>query len=263
MPAPRFHNPLLLPRISGFFVLTTCTGFVVYWSVMTTGSFLHLLIAQVVVLLNLMLEPLLSNALWHNIRNMRDRGYTDSQIVAFSLANLVSSTTGNWLALCFLCTDHQSFFDVGQVTLSNVAMILANLMGTEVIFTLLHGVLHTSERWAPYHEFHHLATSPSQTTNLLFHPVDFALEFSGPSLVLYASHQLFQNDFVLAWSLYIMTVWYSWDHDDTLRLPHFAHHTTINSLYMIYGPLKGDPTKNILRRQLAKYIPSNSAAASK
>jgi hypothetical protein len=55
---------------------------------------------------------------------------------------------------------------------------------------------------------HHACRWASNTTNLLFHPLDLALEFAGPYLCLVGMHLLLWHDpIILFISIYIVQMW--------------------------------------------------------
>lgn len=51
---------------------------------------------------------------------------------------------------------------------------------SEVTFTAGHVLLHRTTLGRKIHKIHHLCSRPSYSTNLLFHPLDLAVEFGGP-----------------------------------------------------------------------------------
>ena len=113
--------------------------------------------------------------------------------------------------------------------------VLINMIITEVIFTLSHMLLHYSYVGAKLHLMHHCCKQASWSTNLIFHPLDMAAEFSGPVLsVLLMHHYVWQNNATLILTVLIVHLWYALDHSATLNLPHTKHHTHINTLFTIY-----------------------------
>ena len=103
----------------------------------------------------------------------------------------------------------------------------------ELAFTYAHRALHSS--LPTIHLLHHVCRHCSFTTNLLFHPLDLAIEFGGPIAVCIASHVcLFHDTPALFGSICVMTAWYAMDHDEWARLPHWSHHKAIDSVYTAY-----------------------------
>ena len=71
---------------------------------------------------------------------------------------------------------------------SAVLQLLVNFVGMELLFTWCHRWLHSS---TPHlHVMHHALRTPSWTSNLLFHPLDLAAEFTGPLLFNVATYFL-------------------------------------------------------------------------
>ena len=106
----------------------------------------------------------------------------------------------------------------------------------QVTFFLAHRELHQNPRLAQFHVLHHCCLRSSNTTNLIFHPVDLTLEFSGPVAMLALSHVfLFQDRAVLLLSTFAVQLWYACDHDETCKLSHLYHHSAINNNFGIYA----------------------------
>lgn len=113
--------------------------------------------------------------------------------------------------------------------------MLSNLLLSELTFTAGHWVLHQTDRGGGWHRLHHACRPCSWSTNLLFHPVDLAVEFSGPFLALACSHCLLFNDgAALMVSVHLLHLWYALDHSENWRLPHYRHHLYVDSTYTIY-----------------------------
>ena len=69
----------------------------------------------------------------------------------------------------------------------------------------------------------------------MIHPVDMAIEFSGPVLVLLLTDRfIFRNPSVLFLSLTVLQLWYAVDHSEYFQLAHYKHHEHINNFMCIY-----------------------------
>lgn len=103
------------------------------------------------------------------------------------------------------------------------------------------------------HVFHHCSTRPTFNTNLLFHPLDLAIEFTAPALSLFLMHwHVWRDDFVLLYSYILFQFWYAYDHDEHIRAYHVQHHADCDSLYAIYCNWRGVPAKNLLRNHMRR-----------
>lgn len=138
-------------------------------------------------------------------------------------------------------------FDLSLII--SVAIILA--LG-DIFFYTGHKFLHNSKYMAHLHLMHHCCIVPSASTNLLFHPIDFAIEFFGPIGVMLSWYFITGDNWVLIVSAVIIQVWYAFEHDENIILHHQKHHTDCNSDYPIYieyiNPNPKDKVKHILRR---------------
>jgi sterol desaturase/sphingolipid hydroxylase (fatty acid hydroxylase superfamily) len=118
---------------------------------------------------------------------------------------------------------------------SGVAAVIANLLLSELTFTAGHWTLHQTVRGGQWHALHHACRPCSWSSNLLFHPVDLLIEFSGPFLALAGSHcLLFDDRAALLVSVHLLHLWYALDHSENWRLAHYRHHLYVDSTYTIY-----------------------------
>jgi sterol desaturase/sphingolipid hydroxylase (fatty acid hydroxylase superfamily) len=173
-------------------------------------------------------------------------GYSWKHVLATVIAEGLGSTiliAGVKDYFCADCSPHM------RLDASLMCMVMFNLVLAEVAFTSGHAMLHLSPSLAPLHVMHHACTAPTITTNLIFHPVDLAIEFSGPILFLILSHVfLFQDPFVLTTSLLVLHLWYAYDHDPNLNLYHIQHHKYIDSIYTIYTKFRlSDPKADLVK----------------
>eukprot|EP01090_Pellita_catalonica_P012200 TRINITY_DN2595_c0_g1_i1.p1 TRINITY_DN2595_c0_g1~~TRINITY_DN2595_c0_g1_i1.p1 ORF type:complete len:154 (+),score=2.38 TRINITY_DN2595_c0_g1_i1:267-728(+) len=111
---------------------------------------------------------------------------------------------------------------------------IITMAGTEVGFFLVHRALHRN--WPELHKFHHCCKYSSFTTNLLFHPVDMALEFIFPIAVIAILNILLWNNPMTLLCFSVFSTWYASDHCEYVRSPHWYHHKYIDTTYTIYLP---------------------------
>lgn len=136
-----------------------------------------------------------------------------------------------------------------------VAKISINLALTEILICWGHSAMHTSPYLMKYHIFHHCCVHSTFNTNLLFHPVDLAIEFAGPAAALLGMHFVVWNkdQAVLLVTYIVFQLWYAYDHDEHLGLPHIKHHSACDSLYLIYTTVRrGNPKRNELRERMQR-----------
>jgi sterol desaturase/sphingolipid hydroxylase (fatty acid hydroxylase superfamily) len=189
------------------------------------------------------LDFALSDAPWANLRTMAASGLSPRWSVATALLNLtgVELLMYGVYKLDGLGAGFSVHWDRGVLAQAAIGLIIG-----EITFTAGHRLLHQS--WlARFHVMHHCCKRTSHSTNLFFHPVDLAIEFSGPIAALIAMHLLyFRDPWGLVVSATVLQVWYALDHDEHLALPHTRHHTLIDSMYTIYiaRKLEGDATRD-------------------
>jgi hypothetical protein len=201
------------------------------------GILLHMGLASFL----LAMDGMWSNALGRNIELIRTHGYTDAAILSIMLFNWCSSQAlVIYIVLTYCYAEEPDALTL--LASSDLAVwawrafaLLINLGLTELTFFVAHRELHQNATLAPFHVIHHCCLRSSSTANLLFHPVDLSLEFSGPVLMLGLSHAfLFQDRAILLISIFTVQLWYAVDHDETVKLPHFFHHRTVNNNFAIY-----------------------------
>ena len=108
---------------------------------------------------------------------------------------------------------------------------------SEVTFTAGHMLLHRTEIGRRIHKIHHLCVRPTWSSNLLFHPLDLVVEFSGPFCFMALAHMYVIGDpFVFRMAIMFLYMWYAASHSENLGLSHYNHHSTSGSLVLtIYG----------------------------
>jgi hypothetical protein len=199
-----------------------------------------------------------SQAPSRNIQNLRRHGYSDWTILAYHQINLIQSQIISFIVCTVICNDPR--LDDSKYLLDRlgndwfliIIRILVTLACSEAAFLVGHTFLHTHPYWMKLHIFHHCCTTPSFSTNLLFHPVDLMIEFTGPLLCVLGLHYMaWQQDSVTLLATYtIFQLWYSYDHDEHMNLYHIQHHQQCDSLYSIYIHTKGAPSKNLLQKYM-------------
>jgi len=200
------------------------------------------------------IDGLVSNSLGRNIENLRKAGYSDVTIFAYTQIALLGSQVIGFSIVNYICTDTdiytlEHFFR--NFGLDVIGKITINLTIFEVFFAMEHSLIHTQPKLAELHVFHHCANHSSWAANVLFHPIDIVIEFAGPAVVLLGLHFLLWKDqFTLLITYLIFLHWYTFDHDDTLQLYHYTHHTDCDSVYVPYSNVRGDPKKNLLRDKM-------------
>jgi sterol desaturase/sphingolipid hydroxylase (fatty acid hydroxylase superfamily) len=258
---PPIKQPFFLGRLSASLTLQTFNILIFHLYFFQKYSFhvafwLYMLTAQFM----LLLDAVVSNSFGNNVRNLRKAGYSDTITLFFMQANLVSSQLIGYVICCFIVTDPatytwQCLVDrlAGTDTAPQLLLALAtNLVLSDVLFTASHSLLHKVPALLRLHVFHHCSTQSSWNTNLLFHPLDLAMEFAGPAGVLLWMHYYVweQDQLVLLVTYMVFQVWYAWDHDEHLQFWHVYHHSICGSVYSIYTPFAGNPGKNQLKRYM-------------
>jgi len=215
-----------------------------YW-----GFALHLVVAG----LDIVADGLLSNSFGYNVLWLRANGFSDAQTAATVLFNLVASQSLGFLVTYFLWTEPFPPETLARIFSWPVLVaLLTNMAIGEVLFTLAHRYLHQHQ--PELHRMHHCCRRASWSTNLIFHPVDLALEFAGPVASILATHFLLwkQDQLVLVVSYLVLQTWYALDHDEYLRLYHYAHHLSVDAVYTIYIKVRDDPSRDLVRKILIK-----------
>jgi len=182
-----------------------------------------------------MVDWYISPTMERNLRNLAENGYPRPAMWALIALNLVTTNT-----LVAVITDTFGCFEAAPRFDWVVALgLVVNLALSELTFTAGHYLLHRTELGAKFHHLHHCCRPPSISTNLLFHPVDMAVEFSGPVLSLVATHLLiFKEPFLLLLSIHVLHFWYSLDHSENVQLYHYTHHMRVDSVYSIYAKIR-------------------------
>ena len=215
-----------------------------------SGFVMHLAIGMILSVL----EALVSNSFGLDILNLRQAGYGDATILLYMEFTRLSSQFLAYILVNYVVTDDNVYsfqYLVSSVNLVSLTKIGINLTLAELLFTAGHSLMHKSPWLMKLHVFHHCCTRPNWNTNLLFHPVDIAIEFTTPALSLFAMHWfVWQDDFILLYTYIVFQLWYAYDHDTNMQLYHAQHHIHCDSLYTIYCNVRGTPALNLLKKHM-------------
>lgn len=132
-------------------------------------------------------------------------------------------------------------------SMSKLMLATAIVFSTDTAFWVMHRFLH--EHTPRIHMLHHACVFSSQTTNLFFHPVDLACEFTAPVVMMYLITGILLNDpWMFALCSAITQAFYSSRHDEFLGGKHLAHHRGCATSYFIYiDYFYSDPKKEKVR----------------
>ena len=168
-----------------------------------------------------------------NIERAEKNGFRRHTVYTIMLFNLVGTNIlVAWIVSTFCGPMYTGSIAINRYT---PFILVFNLALSELCFTVAHTALHRTEYGAKVHHLHHCCKPSSWSSNLIIHPVDMAVEFSGPVLSLLFTHQyLFNNPSALFVSLTTLQIWYAVDHSEYLKLAHYRHHAYINNYLHIY-----------------------------
>ena len=214
------------------------------------GFVLHLVIGMILS----MLEALVSNNFGLDVMNLRNAGYRDATILLYMESTRVSSQLIAYFLVNYVVTDDNVYtlqYLVNSLDLASLIKIGINLTIAELLFTAGHSLMHKSPWLMKFHVFHHCCTRPNWNTNLLFHPIDIAIEFTTPALSLFGMHWfVWRNESILLYTYIVFQLWYAYDHDTNMQLYHAQHHVHCDSLYAIYCNVRGTPSQNLLKKYM-------------
>lgn len=163
----------------------------------------------------------------HNFILLERNGFNQSYVWKIMLINLL--LTNALVGVIYYYVSFDSFYWYTPV------YVCINMVITELLFTCSHMLLHYTTVGASLHVMHHCCKQASWSTNLIFHPVDMAIEFSGPVLSVICMHiYIWQHNTTFLLTVLLVHVWYALDHSALLKLPHTKHHSHVNTLYTIY-----------------------------
>lgn len=178
------------------------------------------------VVLDYYLFPYMKN----NLVTLKQHGYSEVIVWCTIAFNLVASE-----ALVGLIYYYSGPGLDGTASIWVPLKIIVNMTVGELFFTSAHMWLHYTEMGSRLHLMHHCCKDSSWSTNLIFHPIDVAIEFSGPILSALAMHFFVWNDdTTLFITIGVLHLWYALGHSALLHLPHVDHHTYCDTMFSIY-----------------------------
>jgi len=196
-----------------------------------TGLFVHTII---ICGLSIYIDWCISPTFQTNMHRLSKHGFNTSAIFAVMAGNLIATN----VLVVFVKEQYCPGVLLSPLSVDRlriVGIVLVNMALAEIAFTLSHMLLHRTHQGARWHLMHHCCRPSSWSTNLIFHPIDMAIEFSGPVIVLLLSHIfVFRNPTALLTSVQVLHLWYAIDHSENLKLPHYTHHMRIDAMYSIY-----------------------------
>ena len=254
---PPLSQPFVLAGRLSFLTLTHTVCILVFYTHFFRAYGIPAFLVFLLIGMTLcVLEGLMGNRYGHNIVRLRRAGYTDGTILFYQEFNRAASQALAFILVNYIATDDHIYtleYLTKKFGASELVKIAVNLAVTEVLFWAGHRLMHTHPWFIPLHVFHHCSIYPSFNTNLLFNPVDLAIEFAAPALSLLAMHYLAWNDGgVLLYTYIIFQLWYAYDHDEYMGLYHTEHHIKCDSLYVIYSNLKDSGKGNLLKHYMAE-----------
>jgi len=174
------------------------------------------------------LDYLTSNATEFNMSIMRKNGYDPEKFLKGAILNYYVTFIIDGLIHNHIFQYAETHFDFKLVI--NVLVIMGL---TEVYFITVHKLMH---RYYPnLHKLHHCCLRPSYTTNMFFDNLDSFLEATFPIIIADLFTIFYSKDYFALIVVYaIISTWYSMDHDEYLKPPHWYHHKFINSNYGVY-----------------------------
>jgi len=190
-----------------------------------------------------LLDLMISDSPWENFKSLRRNNFKNWQIItSLVTCQIVWSSNSFWV--WYFVPDFTIAFSC-KALLS----LVFSLAAAEAVFTSAHVFMHQYkflELWI--HKFHHCCLSASVSSNYIFNPIDGLLESFGPWLAAWAVYEFVMKDAFGLWlSLYVIQAWYTMDHDENIRTPHWFHHKYIDSEYTSYVAIKFRNIKDQLR----------------
>lgn len=139
-----------------------------------------------------------------------------------------------------------------HLDLSLLLKIIVVMMLGDVYFYLSHKSLHETEYGAKLHFIHHCCYFPSQSSSLMFNPIDLIIEFSGSNLILLIAYYIFNDPTLLVVCGCLILGWYGCEHDENLKFHHYTHHLNCDGDYPVYKEWRvhnpNDKLKKLIKR---------------
>lgn len=220
----------------------------------------HVLYGYLFVLVGLFMVEVIdiwnSDCTMRNVAILRKAGFSRTRIWSYFLFNFFTFQLPGILLAMYCMEDYNPSWDLptwNHFSIDKIGQVVVMVLSTDVLFFVTHKLLH--ERLPQIHLFHHCCVYSSQTTNLFFHPIDSALEFSGPTLAVFFMSKFLTNDpsWMFALSTAITYSWYCSDHDEWLASAHTKHHRGCATGYFVYiNYFYSDSSKELVRKCLPK-----------
>jgi sterol desaturase/sphingolipid hydroxylase (fatty acid hydroxylase superfamily) len=256
---PPLAEPFVLfNRISFTLLLNTSVVLAFYLHLFRQYKLAAFAVYWIIGLGTSVLDGLVSNSFGKNIQRIRQAlGYSDVTILAIMEFNRFASQMLGYVVVNYVASDDEiySFEYLSRHWNVKVAGAIAtNFLLTEILFCLGHWPMHTVPYLMSLHVLHHCSVHSTWNTNLLFHPIDLAIEFAGPALGLLAMHRfVWQDQATLLCTYVLFQLIYAFEHDETMQLHHARyHHANCDSLYVIYSNFRANPAKNALRDHMQR-----------
>ena len=160
----------------------------------------------------------------------------------------------------------QDYFNI-----RNILLAWSMVFATDILFFMVHKLLH--ERLPRIHKLHHCCVYSSQSTNLFFHPIDLAMEFTAPVVAVWIgcccipwfdSQLQYHPPWIFALCSATMIGWYAAEHDEWLKFDHVKHHRGCATGYFIYNNyFYDDYSKEMVRFGISEFQKSKNKNISK
>ena len=190
-----------------------------------TGWAIQTLVGYISTYIDYMFYPHLKK----NMQTLKKHGWKPWQVWSIMLFNLC--VTNALVGAIYVYCQSMSV----KFTKKTWIQLFINMSITEFLFTSAHAILHYTDTGSKIHKMPHCCQQASWSTNLIFHPLDIAAEFSGPVVSIILMHAFVWQDIAtLFLSTLVLHLWYALDHSANLKLPHTKHHSQFNTVFTIY-----------------------------
>lgn len=186
-----------------------------------------------------------------NIRSCRANGFSPLHIF-LSMAFIIVFAEP---VVLILLMGHDGAMPTAHWDLTALWHMVATIVVAEFCFTSVHRWMH---RKAPeIHRFHHCVFIPTYASNFFLDPPDFFIEFGTPLIVAYLMLRTdicgMKDPFAYLLVVWFVHTFYEVDHCRFLKLPHYGHHTHINSNYTAYSKTAGKRDQLEATRKIIKH----------
>lgn len=228
-----------------FSIYTIITHFIYPFSIWKYG-FVGAVISNILRLSCYFIDEYTSNATEFNLKILDKNGYNGKEELKAGYIDYLKRTCTLYLVYQYFLMEAEVHFDLRLLLTVGTTFFL-----TEIYFTISHKWLHKSS--PEWHKKHHCCLYPSLTSNFLFDKKDLLIEFTVPLLTaLILNCIILKDPFAFMFSFGLINTWYTIDHDEYLKLPHWHHHHYINSNFSVYIPSskfdEGDKVRHLVKR---------------